>query len=132
VSRIALILVADRNPHVRAFLRRELAAEGYRIRLADRGREVLDALGGGAAVDLLVIDPDLPDLDPEALLEGIQSRAPGLPVIVHACAEIFRARSRPGGREAFVEKRGDSVVALKRLIGRVLGRKGARPVPAGG
>ena len=35
------ILIADRNPHVRKFLQREMTTAGYRVQLADTAREVL-------------------------------------------------------------------------------------------
>ena len=35
------ILIADRNRHVREFLRRELMAEDYCVEVAKDGREVL-------------------------------------------------------------------------------------------
>ena len=50
------ILIADRNRHVRDFLRRELHAEGYRIEVARDGREVLNHLQGHEPPDLLILD----------------------------------------------------------------------------
>jgi DNA-binding response OmpR family regulator len=35
------ILIADRNQHVREFLKRELMAEGYRVGLAKMSRKFL-------------------------------------------------------------------------------------------
>ena len=35
VQKTSTILIADRNPHVRSFLQREMGREGYRVRLAE-------------------------------------------------------------------------------------------------
>ena len=41
MAKTCKILIADRNRHVRDFLRRELGAEGYQVEVARDGREVL-------------------------------------------------------------------------------------------
>ena len=65
------ILIADRNPHIREFLRREMMAEGYRARLAKNGREVLRLVYQRGPLDLLILDPDLPDAGEVPVLEKL-------------------------------------------------------------
>lgn len=50
------ILVADRNANIRAFLERELMAEGYDIRLAKCGREVLKWAYRMQHIGLIILD----------------------------------------------------------------------------
>lgn len=52
------ILIADRNPHVRKFLMREFAADGFLVQVAKSGQEVLRLVFSHKHLDLLVLDPD--------------------------------------------------------------------------
>ncbi len=128
------ILVADRNPHVREFLRRELVGEGYGVRLARNGQETLDHLETPGGIDLLILDPDLPQGEDLELLEEIRGRDPGLPIVVHAFYDDYILRSRTTANTAFVEKEGNSVDRLKAVISQVLkaGASSAEPGPFSG
>lgn len=108
------ILIADRNPHVREFLKRELEAAGYAVQVAERGRQVLGWVYQDEALDLLILDPDLSDMDASVLLERLQDRIPCLPVILHT----FDPEPSPGfiNVAAVVEKGGRSIERLKALI----------------
>ena len=77
------ILIADRNPHVRDFLRREMVSEGYRVRLARNGQEVLKSVLDDEPPDLLILDLDLPDVSDMTLLQRVQERIPTLPIVIH-------------------------------------------------
>ena len=77
------ILIADRNPHVREFLKREMEAEGYDVRLAKNGREVLTWAYHQEQIDLLILDLNLPDENELCIPEKLQDRIPALPVVVH-------------------------------------------------
>ena len=54
VAKSCKILIADRNRHVRDFLRRELSAEGYEVEVARDGREVLSRINGDAPPHLVI------------------------------------------------------------------------------
>ncbi len=75
------ILIADRNSHVRTFLQREMTAAGYRTRLAENAREVLKWAFQSEPLDLIILDPDLPDADEAHMLEHLLDRIPRLPVV---------------------------------------------------
>ena len=110
------ILIADRNPHVRDFLKREMAAEGYRIRLAENGRDVLKWSYDPKPLDLLILDPDLPDVDADTLFSRLADRIPALPMVIHTFISDC-AVSRDICRTAiFVEKGGNSVESLKQAV----------------
>jgi CheY-like chemotaxis protein len=52
-------LAADRHPHVRALLKRELGVDGCRVRLTATGDELLDQASCPDPPDLAIMDPDL-------------------------------------------------------------------------
>jgi len=108
-------MVADRNGNVREFLRRELTGEGYVVRLASNGYELLRALWSEYP-SLLILDPDLPLLAESRALAWL-AQSGRLPVLFHGV---------PGARwpeevveHAFVEK-GSSPVELKSWVARLL------------
>ena len=110
------ILVADRNPRVRSLLKRELTLEGYRVLLAQSCRDVVRAVFQPDAIDLIILDPDLPDAEEVELMEKIFNRVPQMPVIIHAFISEHPELMGNWHPEAFVEKSADS---LERLISKV-------------
>ncbi len=115
------ILIADRNRHVREFLRRELNAEGYRVEVARDGREVLTSLEGDEPPDLLVLDLEIPYLDELEVLARLKERQPPLPVVIHTILpEAANHRALPRAA-AFLEKKGDTDL-LKAVVAEVLGK----------
>jgi len=116
------ILIADRNPHVRGFLKREMTAEGYRVQLAKNGREVVDRAYRNEPMDLLIVDIDLPDADEISVLEKIQNRIPTLPVVVHTFLVEYLEHAAILSTGAFVEKEGTNIDRLKKVVGEVLRR----------
>ncbi len=116
------ILIADKNPHVRKFLEREIAAEGYEVRVAERGRQVLEMVYEHEPLDLLLIDPDFADIDGMTLLKKLQDRIPTLPVIVHAFADDYDKTVVDLIDAVFVEKKGNSIEHLKPVVKEMLGR----------
>jgi DNA-binding NtrC family response regulator len=117
------ILVADRNQHVREFLKRELMAEGYRVRLAKNVQEVLKKVYHPETLDLLILDPDLPGTDKLALLKKLQNRIPALPVVVHTYLTDYNDYTNELSKLAFVEKSGSSVESLKKMVHEILRKR---------
>ncbi len=116
------IMITDRNPHVRRFISRELTAAGYQVREAESGAEVLRQIHRNEAIDLLILDPDLPDVDPALLLKRLRNRIPILPVVIHAFAPDGDDHSDYLKIAAFVEKRGSSIDRLKEVVADILKR----------
>ncbi len=110
------ILVVDRNPNVRRYLRRELAWEGYRVLLAENCRSVMRLIRDEAKFDLVILDPDLPDDGTEPLLEALRHECPGTPVIIHALITEDIIHENTENNTDFVEKDGRSIEHLKRVI----------------
>ncbi|RZB38469.1 MAG: hypothetical protein SRB2_00217 [Desulfobacteraceae bacterium Eth-SRB2] len=117
------ILVADRNQHVREFLKRELTAEGYRVRLAKNVQEVLKKVYHFETLDLLILDPDLPGTDKLSLLKKLQNRIPALPVVLHTYLADYTDYTNELSKLAFVEKSGSSVESLKKMVHEILGKR---------
>jgi len=117
------ILVADRNQRVREFLKRELMAEGYRVRLAKNVQEVLKKVYHSETLDLLILDPDLPGTDKLALLKKLQNRIPALPVVVHTYLADYTDYTNELSKLAFVEKSGSSVESLKKMVHEILRKR---------
>jgi CheY-like chemotaxis protein len=109
-------LIADRNPHVRKFLKRELEAEGYRIRLAESGIEVLKWAFHPDRLDLIILDPDLPDTGAGQLMDKLKDRIPPLKVVIHAFLSDYAAPHDTLNADAFIEKGGNSIESLKKAI----------------
>ena len=110
------LLIADRNPHVRMFLQREMTAAGYRVWLADTGREVLKRAFHGEPLDMIILDPDLPDADEAQVLKHLLDRIPVLPVVLHTYPPEHGSNSKDLNGVIFVEKKGSSVERLKQVV----------------
>ena len=121
----ATILITERNPHVREFLKREIAAEGYAVRLAENGREMLKCVYHQEPIDLLILDPDLPDPDVAHILMELQDRVPKIPVIFHVFPQDFAQYASIMEDAVFVEKKGNSILELKQMVETLL-----NPVPS--
>ena len=116
------ILIADRNLHVRNLLKREMVAEGYRVRLAESGRDVLKWSYDYSPPDLLILDPDLPDIDESALFARLADRIPTLPMVIHTLLSDYTTSKRISGTVAFVEKSGSSMEKLKQVVADILNK----------
>jgi DNA-binding NtrC family response regulator len=110
------LLIADRNPHIRDFLKRELTAEGYHVYLAKTSRELLETIACINTLDLLILDPDLPDQNDPDILMKIQSLSPGIPIVIHSHQPAPNERADRCGHVGFVEKKGNSIDQLKQTI----------------
>jgi DNA-binding response OmpR family regulator len=116
------ILIADRNRHVREFLRRELAREGYLVEVARDGREVIASLNGAAPPDLLILDLEIPYAHELEGLKGLQDGKLPLPVVIHSFLPESGHPPAVPFAAAFLEKKGDTE-HLKAVVAEVIGRK---------
>ena len=110
------ILIADRNPHVRKLLQREMTATGFRVRLAENGRQVLKMAFQGDALDLVILDTDLPDADEFPILKRLTERIPPLPIIMHGYNYDVDTDLASQTDIVFVEKGSESVEHLKKIV----------------
>lgn len=116
------ILIADRNPHVREFLKREFSAENYHVRLAESGKDLLCAIYKDLTIRLVILDPDFPDMDQHVILEKLQNRLPLLPVILHTYLSDCESMNLKDMYSivAVIEKEGGSVEKLTVAVSDIL------------
>jgi DNA-binding response OmpR family regulator len=114
------ILIADRNPHVREFLRRELMAEGYRVQVARNGREVLRMTDVDDPPELLILDLDMPYVSGLTILEELENRKSPLPVMIHTFRMEYENHPAVQRAAGFWEKRGDNIDGFKATVTQVL------------
>jgi DNA-binding NtrC family response regulator len=117
------ILIADRNSHVREFLKREMTEEGFRVLQAEKGMEVIKMVYQNFPLDLVILDPDLPDMEETRLLKKIGARIPPLPVIIHAFDSEEINYFYYLKQAAFVKKAGRSIEKLKQVVLEILETK---------
>jgi len=123
------ILIADRNRHVRDFLRRELSAEGYQVEVARDGREVLDRLNGEAPPHLLILDLEIPYLEEPEVWARLKDRQPPLPVVIHTLLPEYPTNLTLPIAAVFLEKKGDTD-QLKAIVAEVIEKHYPGGVPA--
>ena len=114
------ILIADRNRHVRDFLKREMAAAGYQLQTAKDGREVLRWIRSGEPFDLIILDPDLPDAGEIMILRTIQDQMPAIPIVIHTFLSDYTQLPADIRSSALVVKNGDSIDNLKKVVAQIL------------
>ena len=123
MKQIYTILIADRNSHVRELLRREMIAEKYDVLVAENSKEILKRAFQREPLDLLILDPDLPDAEEASLFKKLLDRIPALPIILHTfSAEEERRKTLPQNAMV-VEKSAGSIEELKVLVSRLLAEK---------
>lgn len=118
MANIFHILVADRNRHVREFLRRELISEGYRVELAKDDRELLQMIETEAP-DLLILDLEIPYGGGLAVLQRLKDRNPRVPVVIHTFLTEYANHPVVQGQASFVEKMANTDI-LKAAITEML------------
>lgn len=122
MKKVFTILIADRNPRVRGFLQREMSREGYRILLAENARDLLAWSPDRDPIDLVILDPDLPDAADSPLMSKLRERMPQVPVIIHANPSMNLMEAEGMRTFATVEKGGNSIERLKEVAERILKR----------
>jgi DNA-binding NtrC family response regulator len=117
------ILIADRNPHVREFLHREMTEDGFKVLQAEKGKEVIKIVYQCFPLDIVILDPDLPDMEEIGLIKKIGARIPPLPVVIHALDREETNYFLYLKHGAFVEKGGHSIEKLKQVVLEILNAK---------
>jgi len=114
------LLIVDRNPHIRKFLKREFQSEGYNIQLAKNGRELMDLIYSSVPIDLVIIDPDIQDVSQMKLFKSLEDRVPTLPFVIHSNLFDYLESTSHVSKATFVPKRGSSSETLKDVVWNLL------------
>lgn len=117
---LCTILIVDRNPNVRGYLKRELQAQGYFVRVADNFRDIFNMINEGLRIDLIIIDPDLPDAQARPLLPLLRQLHPLMPIVIHTHTEDDFNKESFLLKAIFVEKDGNSIERLMHVIHHLL------------
>ena len=115
MDRKTTIMIADRNRNVREFLKREMVSENYRVICAEDAKTMFKRALEPFMVDVLIIDPNLPDMEPSEIMRRLARRRPVLPIIVHCLSEEDDF-SPPTDSVRFVEKGGGSIEVIKQIL----------------
>lgn len=115
-----VILIADRNRHVREFLKREFTAEGYCIVVAKDGYEVLRLLEGAVPPDLLILDLEIPYTGSRTVLERLKDLRLSLPIVIHAFPSEYGVGSEVENLVAAVVEKSGNTDRLKSVVMEVL------------
>ncbi len=125
VSGDETVLVVEDEAGVRAAVVGMLDALGYTVVEAADGKEALELLEGGTAVDLVISDVVMPKVGGRALLEGTRKRAPRLPCLFSSgyTDETLRDLLEIDERSSFIAKP-FTMKRLSRAVRQALGGKG--------
>ena len=80
-SAFPTVLVVDDVEQIRKVARRVLEQEGYHVTEASSGLEAIALLEGGAPLDLLMADLDMPELTGDEMARRIRATRPDLKVL---------------------------------------------------
>ena len=113
-------MIADPRKNVREFLQREMSQNGYRVLTAKTGKEIMMCLNNDLSIDLLIVDPELPDINDWSILHSVKLQAPAMPVILHTFLSDYTKHKLTPETVIFVEKRGNSINSLKKIVAKIL------------
>ena len=117
------ILITEANAHVRKFLKRELSDDGILVESAENAKQMLARLYSEPHLDVLIIDPDLPDMDVVSVIKEINDRIPGLSIVFHTFPVDYAQYVGMVSNAVFIEKQGSSIERLKQVVGDIKDRK---------
>jgi len=80
------ILIIDDEPSIRKYLQTLLEVDGFEVTAAASGTEGLEAIGGGAKPDFVILDVLMPEMDGLETLRRLMQMDRGLNVIMLSCS----------------------------------------------
>ena len=110
-----VILIAERNPHIRKFIMRELLAEGYYVFSVETVSQLKKRIHLRRAVDILIIDPDLLDKEQQDLWTFLDE-TPEKTVIIHGLSTDQYNSNCIDRKAILVEKSASSIFFIKNRI----------------
>ena len=120
----ATILLVEDEEAVRAFAARALQSRGYKVHEAASGIDALEIMKqSGGAIDLVVSDVVMPELDGPSMLRELRKTRPDLKIIFISgyAEEAFRKNLPEGEKFHFLPKPfslKQLAVAVKETLGR--------------
>src|SRR5579864_5328431 len=80
------ILIIDDEPSIRKYLQTLLEVDGFEVTAAASGTEGLEAIGGGAKPDFVILDVLMPEMDGLETLRRLMQMDRGLNVVMLSCS----------------------------------------------
>jgi len=126
------LLIVDDEPPIRRFLRTSLTARGYYVLEAEDGSSALDMVRTNA-VDVLVLDLGLPDIDGLAVIRCLRDQGSALPIIVLSSRtdEAGKVEALDLGADDYVTKPfgvDELLARIRAALRHRLQQQGERPV----
>jgi DNA-binding response OmpR family regulator len=113
------ILVVDDDKNLRRLYKAELEAEGYKVRLAENGRQAMD-LVAEKTPDLVIMDIRMPDMDGLEAMVRVLREHKSVPVILNTAYSCYQDNFLVWAAEGYIIKSAD-LQPLKNKIREVLG-----------
>jgi two-component system response regulator FixJ len=128
----SLILLVDDNPHGMLARAAVLRSLGYEVTTAASAEEALE-LAGARAVDLVVTDFRMPEMDGKQLIAALRARGFTMPVILlSGFADKLGFDEESTGANLVIQKSANEVTVLASAIKRLLGSTRKPPASAPG
>jgi two-component system KDP operon response regulator KdpE len=126
------VLVIEDDPAIRRFLRTSLAAQNYHVLEAENGESGLAFLQRNA-IDLVMLDLGLPDIDGIEVLRRMRAAGSAVPVIVLSSRgdEIGKVAALDGGADDYVTKpfgMDELLARIRAAVRHRLQQEGEKPV----
>lgn len=112
------ILVVDDDRNLRRLYKAELEAEGYKVRLAENGRQAIDAVTEETP-DLVIMDIRMPEMDGLEAMALVLHEQKLVPVIINTAYSCYQENFLAWAAEGYVIKSAD-LQPLKDKIREVL------------
>ena len=117
-----VLLVVDDEKNIRTLYKEVFEKDGYEVILASNGKECLEKIKDTPAVDLLVLDIKLPDINGMEILGELSKAKSKVPVILNSAYVGYENDPNAWLAEKYIVKSGD-LTELKEKIKEVLGRQ---------
>jgi two-component system KDP operon response regulator KdpE len=126
------VLVVDDEAAIRRFLRTSLTAQGYQVTEAENGTAALEGLRRGA-IDILVLDLGLPDINGFDIIERLRGQGSTLPIVVLSSRtdETGKVKALDLGADDYVTKPfgiDELLARIRAALRHRLQQEGERPV----
>jgi two-component system KDP operon response regulator KdpE len=126
------VLVVDDEPAIRRFLRASLGAQGFDVLEAADAHSALTQLSH-TAVDVLVLDLGLPDMDGIEVIRTLKEKGSDVPIVVLSSRsdEVAKVRALDLGADDYVTKpfgMDELVARLRAALRHRLQQQGERPI----
>jgi CheY-like chemotaxis protein len=112
------ILIVDDEKHICELYKSELEDDGYKVSVANSGKEALDFVET-TRPDLILVDIQMPGMDGIELLEKLLGKDMGIPIILNTAYSHYREDFTTWGADAYVVKSSDTTklkAEIKRLL----------------